>query len=140
MKSKLLSYQLRVACHRCVVTTLVAVIVSFCANAIAPDSIADIQSRDSVFTFTEKILFPKASAVVSRKFADNQTHLDSICSFLSKADSGNFLSVKIVGSYSPEGKYSFNTKLAKARARALANIVKGYKTVMEPVTSIIPPL
>lgn len=139
MKSKLLSYQLMVACHRRVVTTLVTLFLSLCTHAIASDSIAETCSRDSIFTFTEKILFPKASAVVSRNFAGNQAHIDSICSFLSKADTGNFLSVRIVGSYSPEGKYSFNTKLAKARARALADIVKGYKTVMEPVTSIIPP-
>lgn len=139
MKSKLLSYQLIVACHRCIVTTLVTLFVSLCTHAVASDSIAETCSQDSIFTFTEKILFPKASAVVSRNFADNQAHIDSICSFLSKADTGNFLSIRIVGSYSPEGKYSFNTKLAKARALALADIVKGYKVVVDPVTSIIPP-
>lgn len=150
MKSKLLSYQLMEACHRCMVTTLVTLFVSLSTHAVAsdrvtPDSIAETRgksetySRDSIFTFTEKILFPKASAVVSRNFADNQAHIDSICSFLSKADTGNFLSVRIVGSYSPEGKFSFNTKLAKARALALADIIKGYKVVVDPVTSIIPP-
>lgn len=57
-------------------------------------------------------------------FAENRTHIDSIRSFLSASDSGRFLSVSIAGSYSPEGRYAFNTRLAEARAEALASLVR----------------
>ncbi len=91
---------------------------------------------DTVYTFTGKVLFPKASAVVSPDFSDNSRHIDSIRSFLSSSDTGNLLSVKVIGSYSPEGKYAFNTKLAKARALAMADIVKGFNPALTPAISI----
>ncbi len=91
---------------------------------------------DTVYTFTGKVLFPKASAVVSPDFSDNSRHIDSIRSFLSSSDTGNLLSVKVIGSYSPEGKYAFNTKLATARALAMADIVKGFNPALTPAISI----
>lgn len=48
--------------------------------------------------------------------------------------------MKVIGSYSPEGKYAFNTKLAKARASAMADIVKGLNPSLNPVTSIKHPV
>lgn len=119
---------------------LVALFVSLYANAIAPDQIVDARSCDSVFIFQERILFPRASAIVSSDFADNQEHIDSIRSFLSKADTGNFINVRVVGSYSPEGEYSFNKTLAEARALALKDIVKRYDANIERITTaILPP-
>lgn len=119
---------------------LVAFFVSLYANAISPDLIADAKSCDSVFIFQERILFPRASAIVSRDFAGNQEHIDSIRSFLSKADIGNFINVRVVGSYSPEGEYSFNKSLAEARALALKDIVKRYDANIERITTaILPP-
>ena len=62
-----------------------------------------LHSNDTVSIFTKNILFPKASAVVLRNFTENNVRIDSIFSFLSKTDTQNLLSVKITGSYSPEG-------------------------------------
>ncbi len=99
-----------------------------------------IQLPDTTHIFIGKILFPKASAVVSCDFAGNHLHIDSIGSFLASSEKRNFLSVKVIGSYSPEGKYAFNTRLAKARASAMADIVKGLNPSLNPVTSISHPL
>lgn len=108
-------------------------------GAMTSRFLSDTLYRDSVCTFTEKILFPRASAVVSRDFAGNRSRIDSICSFLSQVDIRDFLSVKVIGSYSPEGQYAFNTKLAQARALALADVVKGLDAAVTPVTSITHP-
>lgn len=94
---------------------------------------------DSVCTYNNKVLFPKASAVVSGKFAGNQIHLESIRSFLSNADTLKPLSVRVIGSYSPEGKRTFNLKLAKARARALADIIRRLDPSLSPDLSITHP-
>lgn len=104
----------------------------------APCSISDTSLRDTVI-FAEKILFPKASAVVSCDFDDNQIHIDSIRSFFSNPNVRNLLSVKIAASYSPEGNYNFNVKLAKARALALADIVKKLNPSVDSGIFIIHP-
>lgn len=140
MRLVLLLYQLWIVCYWKASLLLVAFFVSLYANAISPDLIADAKSCDSVFIFQERILFPRASAIVSRDFAGNQEHIDSIRSFLSKADIGNFINVRVVGSYSPEGEYSFNKSLAEARALALKDIVKRYDANIERITTaILPP-
>lgn len=95
-----------------------------------------LHNNDTVSIFTEKILFPKGSAIVSRDFSGNSVRIDSIFSFLSKTDTPNILNVKVVGSYSPEGNYTFNTNLANVRASALAEIVRKTKPSVNPVTSI----
>lgn len=118
---------------------LVAFFVSLYANAVAHDLIADARSCDSVFIFQERILFPRASAIVSGGFAGNQKHLDSIRSFFSKADAEDFINVRVVGSYSPEGEYSFNKTLAEARALALKDVAKRYNADIEPAVIVIPP-
>lgn len=87
----------------------------------------------------EQILFPKVSAVISRNFSENNSHIDSIFSFLSETATQNLLSVKITGSHSPEGKDDFNTDLANARARALSALVKGINPDINPVTAITHP-
>lgn len=110
--------------------------VSLPCNAFYPQ----IQLPDTTRTFIGKILFPKASAVVSRDFAGNHLHIDSIGSFLASSEKRNFLSVKVIGSYSPEGRYAFNTRLAKARASAMADIVKGLNPSLDPVTSVSHPV
>lgn len=99
-----------------------------------------LHSNDTVSIFTKNILFPKASAVVLRNFTENNVRIDSIFSFLSKTDTQNLLSVKITGSYSPEGKYTLNTNLAGARARALAEFVQKINPDVNLVTSIKHPL
>ncbi len=139
MRLVLLLYQLWIVCYRKASLLLVALFVSLYANAIAPDQIVDARSCDSVFIFQERILFPRASAIVSSDFAGNQKHLDSIRSFLSKADTGNFINVRVVGSYSPEGEYSFNKSLAEARALALKDVAKRYNADIEPAVIVISP-
>lgn len=134
-----LLYQIRITYHKRIFSLLWVFLVSLRIHAIATDSIPDTLRHDTIHTFTEKILFPKASAIVSGLFAGNQAHIDSIRSFLSSSEGRNHLSVKIIGSYSPEGKYAFNTKLAKARASALADIVKEFNPSVNPITSITPP-
>ncbi len=86
---------------------------------------SDTLRNDTVSVFKENILFPKSSAVVSRDFSGNGPRLDSIRSFLGMTDPGRLLSVKVTGSYSPEGDFSFNTDLAHDRARSLADMVGG---------------
>lgn len=102
----------------------------------APYLMTGTLQDDSVCIYREKVLFPKASAVVSGKFAGNQVHLDSIRSFFSKTGTQKPMSVKVTGSYSPEGKYLFNIKLAKARAQALADILKRLDPSFTPAMSI----
>lgn len=87
------------------------------------DSSDTLHNCSNVRVFTRSLLFPKASDVVLHDFAENGEAIDSIRSFLSLTDSRWFLNVKIIGSYSPEGKYAFNKKLAEARACALARLV-----------------
>lgn len=109
--------------------------------ATKPIAQADtLYNMDTVSIFTEKILFPKSSAVIRPDFMGNNARIDSICSFLSRTDTRNLLSVKVIGSYSPEGKYTFNTNLAEARARALAAFVREIDYEICPVVSIKHPL
>lgn len=95
--------------------------------------------NDSVSIFTENILFPKASAVVYRDFAENNAAIDSICRFFSIADIHDFINVKVTGAYSPEGKYRFNNNLAEARAHALAGLVREINPDVNPEISISRP-
>lgn len=103
----------------------------------SPDSPDSLHNCSNVRVFTESILFPKASDVVLHDFAGNASAIDSIRSFLSLTDPRCFLNVKIIGSYSPEGKYAFNKKLAEARARALARLVSALAPGVNPEVSTI---
>lgn len=96
------------------------------ATACRHDAVSsDTLRNDTVAVFKESILFPKSSAVVSRDFSGNGSRIDSIRSFLGMTDPGRLLSVKVTGSYSPEGDFSSNTDLAHDRARSLADMVEG---------------
>ena len=127
---------------------LIPVILLLLSTSLHAATIADgsgtpagtLRYNDTVSVFTENILFPKGCAIVSRDFTGNDTRIDSIFSFLSKTDTKNLLSVKIIGSYSPEGKYTFNTNLADARARALAAFVQKINHGINPAVSIKHPL
>lgn len=134
-----IGYRTKFSNHGGMLVFLLVFLCTLRVGAMTSRFPSDTLYCDSVCMFTEKILFPKASAVVSCDFAGNQFHVDSICSFLSHADIRDFLSVKIIGSYSPEGQYVFNTKLAQARALALADVVKGFNAAVTPVTSITHP-
>lgn len=103
----------------------------------SPDSSDTLHNCSNVRVFTRSLLFPKASDVVLHDFAGNGAAIDSIRSFLSLTDSRCFLHVKITGSYSPEGKYAFNMKLAEARARALARLVSTLAPGVNPEISTI---
>lgn len=109
------------------------------AAASGPASSSDERSCDTVSIYSRSVLFPKASHVLSRDFGDNGDRLDSIVSFLSSAQSGDLLSVKVAGSYSPEGEYSYNTDLAYARARALADFVKKVNPALNPSSTVVHP-
>ena len=107
----------------------------------APETQTDtLRNNPEVSVFTERVLFPKASSVVLSDFTGNSVRLDSILSFLRKTDSQNLLSVKVEGSYSPEGKLAFNTRLAHARAHALAKLVNKINPDVTPVTTIRRPV
>lgn len=125
------------------VSVLLLFSISLHASAITTEPIVltdTLHNNDTVSIFAENILFPKSSAVVLRNFNENNIRIDSIFSFLSKTDTQDFLSVKVTGSYSPEGEYTFNTNLADARARALAKFVQEINPDAHPVTSIRHPL
>lgn len=128
-----------ITCHKGVLTLLLVFLASWRVGAVTPCPISDTLRRDTVCTFTEKVLFLKASAVVSNDFDENRIRVDSIRSFFSNAGVRNLLSVKITGSHSPEGKYDFNTKLARARAQALADVVKRFDSSVNPVMSVVHP-
>lgn len=134
-----IGYRTKLSNQRGVLVLLLVFLSTLRVGAMASRLSSGTLYRDSVCTFTEKILFPKASAVISRDYAGNHSRVDSIRSFLSNADSRDFLSVKIIGSYSPEGKYAFNPKLAQARALALTDVVKEFNADVTPVTSITHP-
>lgn len=116
--------------------------VSLCthASALMPDSLTipvTVCGNDNArAVFREKILFPKSDAVVRHDFAGNRTHIDSISSFLSNADNRNLLNVQVTGLYSPEGEYHFNIGLARARARAMVDLIKEFNPGIAPVTDI----
>lgn len=117
--------------------------ISAHADTLVPKSETQtdtLRNNSEVSVFTERVLFPKATAVVLHDFARNNVHLDSIFSFLRKTGSPNFLNIKVTGSYSPEGENSFNAKLANARASALVDLVRKIKPEVNPVTTITPPL
>lgn len=140
--------KLMMNCRRAMTGCRVSVLAMFCggclyAHADAPltDSIPDPEvtfHTDTVRSsiFKERILFPKAFAVVQPDFADNSDRIDSIRSFLSDDDTHDFLSVKVTGLYSPEGEYAFNTALAHARARALADLVRSLNPAVTVATDI----
>lgn len=98
-----------------------------------------LHNCSNVCVFTEHLLFPKSSAIVLRDFAGNGPAIDSIRRFLSVTDTRNFLNIKITGSYSPEGKYAFNQKLAYARANALSRLVLEIDPDADPEISISHP-
>lgn len=130
-----IEYQPRIINDKRRLILLFALLCVLRINA-APYLMTDTLQKDSVCIYREKVLFPKASAVISDKFADNQVHIDSIRSFFSNFGTMKLLSVKVTGSYSSEGKYSFNIKLAKARAQALADILKKLNPSFSPVMSV----
>lgn len=107
-------------------------------NAIAGKTDSDTIISDTVL-FNEKIFFRHASSVVLPDFSGNSSRLDSIRSFLTDTCARDILNIKIIGSYSQEGKKAFNTKLAKARAEALAAYLADIKLPLDPSTSIVPP-
>lgn len=114
----------------------VRVVSATTGSAEQPDS---LQNCDSVSVFTENILFPKSSAVILRDFAENGSAIDSIRRFFTVADSLNLIDVKVIGSHSPEGRSAFNKKLAKARARALGNLVRELAPAVNPEVSTSQP-
>ena len=97
---------------------------------------SDTLRNDTVSVFKENILFPKSSAVVSRDFSGNGSRIDSIRSFLTSTDASRLLDVKVTGSYSPEGDFSFNTALGHARAAALADMVADLLPDPAPATAV----
>lgn len=114
--------------------------LSLHATTIVTETVADTLCKDdTVRIFTEKVLFPKSSAVVSLDFDGNNVRVDSICSFLSKTDPRFFLSVKVTGSYSPEGKSAYNVKLAGNRADAVVGLIRKFSPDINPAISIVPP-
>lgn len=98
-----------------------------------------LRNRDNVCVFTEKILFPKASSVILRGFSENAYAIDSIRRFLSVNDSRNFIDIRVIGSHSPEGKNTFNKKLAEARARSLRSLIREIAPGVNPELSISHP-
>lgn len=107
------------------------------ATACRHDAVSsDTLRNDTVAVFKENILFPKSSAVVSRDFSGNGSRIDSIRSFLTSTDAGRLLDVKVTGSYSPEGDFSFNTGLGHARADALADMVADLLPDIAPATAV----
>lgn len=97
-------------------------------------------NSNDVFVFTKTLLFPKASSVVLPDFAKNRATIDSIRRFFSVTDTRNLIDIKVIGSYSPEGKYAFNKKLAEVRARALGSLVREINHTVNPVLSINHPV
>lgn len=120
--------------------------ISLPATALAAGSIAPTEPshdedvppiyNDTLSVYTQKILFPRASAVVLRDFAGNDARIDSIASFLAGTGARNLLNVRVTGSYSPEGTHAFNINLADARARALAGLIRKMNPDVRPETSI----
>lgn len=108
-------------------------------NAIAGEIGPDTLNTDTVALYKEKIFFRHASSVILPDFSGNSSRLDSIRSFLTDTCARDILNIKIIGSYSPEGKKAFNTKLAKARAEALAVYLKDINLPSAPSTSTVPP-
>lgn len=98
-----------------------------------------LYNSNDVCVFTETLLFPKASSVVLRDFAGNEAAIDSIRSFFSVTDTRNLIDIKVIGSYSPEGGYAFNKKLAEARARAFGSLVREIDHTVNPELSISHP-
>ncbi len=98
-----------------------------------------LQNRDNLCVFTEKILFPKASSVIFRGFSENASAIDSIRRFLSVNDSRNLIDIRVIGSHSPEGKNTFNKKLAEARARSLRSLIREIAPGVNPELSISHP-
>lgn len=98
-----------------------------------------LRNRDNVCVFTEKILFPKASSVILRGFSENAYAIDSIRRFLSVNDSRNLIDIRVIGSHSPEGKNTFNKKLAEARARSLGDLIREIAPGVNPELSIVRP-
>lgn len=103
------------------------------------DQPGTLPNCDTVQVFTERILFPKASSVILRGFSGNASAIDSIRRFLSVNDSRNLIDIKVIGSHSPEGKISFNKKLAEARARSLGDLIREIAPGINPELSIIHP-
>lgn len=99
-----------------------------------------LHNSNDVCVFTETLLFPKASSVVLRDFAGNGAAIDSIYRFFSVTGTRNLIGIKVIGSYSPEGKYAFNINLAKARARALGSLVREIDRAVNPELSISHPV
>lgn len=120
----------------------VFLLFSICAHAeVRTDGfVSEKPECDSSYTFVGRVMFPKSSAVVSYSFADNQVRVDSIRSFLLNLNPPlNLLSVSVIGSYSPEGGREFNTRLAAARASALADMAKEFGLSADPVISVVHP-
>lgn len=103
------------------------------------DSKDRLNNSNAVCVFTETLLFPKASSVVLQDFARNRLAIDSIYRFFSVTDTRNLIDIKLIGSYSPEGKKAFNINLAEARARALDSIVRKIDHSVNPKLSISHP-
>lgn len=99
-----------------------------------------LHNSNDVCVFRETLLFPKASSAVLRDFAGNRAAIDSICRFFLVTDTRNLIDIKVIGSYSPEGKYAFNINLAKARAHALGSLVRKIDHTVNPELSISHPV
>lgn len=137
---KILPLQSRIDCHRGTLSFLLVLWVAVQAFAgPSPADTADTTLSDSLSSFYQRILFPKSSSVISYDFADNRIHLDSIRAFLSDSADRKLECVNIIGSYSPEGRYAFNTKLANARARALEDFARKFNPEITTKTSVAVP-
>lgn len=130
MKLRVLSYRPLGRFIRKALLLVLIVLPFLLVFASYGNCVADSECGSACSTFSTKILFPKGSH--SLRYG-NQAAVDSIRAFLSQLSPQDISSVTIIGSYSPEGEFNYNARLAKRRANALASVLKDINPEIVPL-------
>lgn len=78
-----------------------------------------LAAQGAEFTDSAEIHFRQSVGVIEPDFKDNKARLDSLAAALNRPASKRILSVKVVGSASPEGTVAINRSLSERRAEAI---------------------
>ncbi len=126
LQSTVLEYDLQMAQQK--ITPVYALAIPF----------KDQKSREHTEKGCMMLEFAVGNKKLNKNFRNNNTEIHKITEILDRIPQKNITSIEIWGTCSPEGSYSYNTKLAKGRASVVQQYIEtkyNYKNSLFNITT-----